>query len=306
MQSKDKIYDLIIIGAGPAGLSAGLYAQRFEMDYKIIGQVIGGTANEAVKVENYPGFKSISGHKLMQKIVEQINQPIIKEKVSKIKLKNNQFIIITGEKKYTSKTIIIATGGKPRKLNIKGEEKFLGKGISYCFTCDGPLFKNKIVAVVGGGNAGLTASLSLSKIAKKVYLIHRGENFSPGSTPKWQQDVRNNKKIELIFNANVIQAQGKQTLNKIKLDNGQSLELDGLFIEIGIVPNIALIQDIKVKTEKHGDACFIKVNQNQQTNVPGIFAAGDITNQPVRQIITSCGQGAMAVISAQQYLKENY
>ncbi|MFH1392541.1 MAG: FAD-dependent oxidoreductase, partial [bacterium] len=276
--------DLIIIGAGPAGLSAGIYAQRFNLDFLIIGKIPGGTALEAWQIENYPGFKSISGLELMRKFQEQLGQKIIQENIEKI---TKDFEVYTNKNKYQSKTLILAMGTKTRKLGLPSEEKFLGRGISYCVTCDGPLFKNKIVAVVGGGNAALTGALELADIAKKVYLIHRRDEFR--ADPIWQEKVKQNPKIKIIFNAQVVKIKGKQVgvqnfeplLEQIVLDNNQELKVDGLFIEIGTTPNIALCKDLNIKTEND----FIITDKNQATNIAGVFAAGDITNNPLKQII---------------------
>lgn len=301
------MYDLIIIGAGPAGLTAAIYSDRYQLNYLIIGQEIGGTALEAFKIENYPGFQSISGKELMDKIVAQVEKEIVQEEVEKITKQNEFFkISLEGGNSFQGRTLILATGGKPRKLGIKGEDKFLGKGISYCFSCDGPLFKDKIVAVVGGSNAALTGALDLARVAKKVYLIHRGDQFSPNTVPKWQEQVKQNDRINIIMETNVKQAKGNSSLKEILLDSGQSLKVDGLFIEIGVVPNTALVKNIGAKTAKQGASTFVKVNEKQATNVEGFYAAGDITNQPVRQIITSCGQGATAATAAHQYLREKF
>ncbi|MFH1392288.1 MAG: FAD-dependent oxidoreductase, partial [bacterium] len=272
-------------------LSAGIYAQRFNLDFLIIGKVPGGTAIEAWQVENYPGFKSISGLDLMQKFQEQLGQKIIQENTEKI---TKKFEVYTNKNKYQSKSLILAMGNKTRKLGLENEEKFLGKGISYCVTCDGPLFKDKIVAIVGGGNAALTGALELANIAKKVYLIHRRDEFR--ADPIWQEKVKQNSKIKIIFNAQVVKIKGDKILEKIVLDNNQELKVDGLFIEIGTTPSSSLAQDLGIKLEND----FIIVDKNQATNIPGVFAAGDITNNPLKQIISACGQGAVAAFNAFQ------
>ncbi|PIP17281.1 MAG: thioredoxin-disulfide reductase [Candidatus Portnoybacteria bacterium CG23_combo_of_CG06-09_8_20_14_all_37_13] len=285
--------DLIIIGAGPAGLTAGIYAKRYNLDFLVIGQTPGGTAIEAWQIENYPGFKSIAGLDLMQKFQEQLGQKIIQENIEKI---TKDFLVYTDKNQYQGKTLILAMGSKNRKLGLENEEKFLGRGISYCVTCDGPLFKDKIVAVVGGGNAALTGALELADIAKKVYLIHRRDEFR--ADPIWQEKIKQNKKIEIIFNTRVVQVKGDKILEKIILDSSRELEVSGLFIEIGTTPSSGLAQDLAITLEND----FIVVDKNQATNIPGVFAAGDITNNPLKQIISACGQGAVASFSAFQYV----
>jgi len=285
--------DLIIIGAGPAGLTAGIYAKRYNLDFLVIGQTPGGTAIEAWQIENYPGFKSIAGLDLMQKFQEQLGQKIIQENIEKI---TKDFLVYTDKNQCQGKTLILAMGSKNRKLGLENEEKFLCRGISYCVTCDGPLFKDKIVAVVGGGNAALTGALELADIAKKVYLIHRRDEFR--ADPIWQEKIKQNKKIEIIFNTRVVQVKGDKILEKIILDSSRELEVSGLFIEIGTTPSSGLAQDLAITLEND----FIVVDKNQATNIPGVFAAGDITNNPLKQIISACGQGAVASFSAFQYV----
>jgi len=284
--------NLIIIGAGPAGLTAAIYAKRYNLDFLIIGQTPGGTAIEAYQVKNYPGFKSISGLDLMQKFQEQLGCKIIQENIEKI---TKDFLVYTSKNQYKTKSLILAMGSKNRKLGLENEEKFLGRGISYCVTCDGPLFKDKITAVVGGGNAALTGALELADIAKKVYLIHRRDEFR--ADPIWQGKVKKNKKIEIILKSQVIQIKGDKVLEKIILDSNQELGVSGLFIEIGTTPSSGLAQDLAIALEND----FIIVDKNQATNIPGVFAAGDITNNPLKQIISACGQGAVAAFSAFQY-----
>lgn len=296
---KNKIHDLIIIGAGPAGLSAGIYAKRYNMDFLIFGKIPGGTATEAHLVENYPGYKSISGLELMQKFQEHLDKKIIQENINKIiKNKNKNFNIYSNQNIYQAKAIILALGVKERKLEVKHEEKFLGKGISYCVVCDGPFFKDKTVAVVGGGNAALTGALKMADIAKKVYLIHRRDEFR--GEPAWQDKVRENKKIELVLSAEVAEVHGNQVLEKIILKNNRELEINGLFIEIGTTPSNCLAQELGIKLNNIGQ---IKTNKSQETNISGVFAAGDITDFVLNQIVTAASQGAVAATSAYQFLQ---
>jgi len=293
-------YDLIIIGAGPAGLTAGIYAGRYLLNTLIIGKLPGGTISEAYKVCNFPSYKSISGIELTKKMTEQVKDlgiEIKQEEVKEIK-RNKIFEIKTNNSIYKTKKIILATGTEKRKLNVKGEEKFLGKGISYCATCDAEFFKNKIIAVVGGSNAALTSSLLLSEYAKKVYIIYRKGNFFRAES-KWIKQVEKNKKIEIIFNANIKEIYGKEKVEKIKLNNGGDLKVDGVFVEIGSVPNEKFSKQLRLKTEKG----YIIADKKQKTNISGVFAAGDITNNHLKQIITACGEGAIATASAYEEIK---
>jgi len=283
------MYDTIIIGAGPAGLTAAIYAKRYNLNFLIIGKILGGTALEGFKIENYPGFKSVSGIDLMHKFQEQLDYKILQENVEKI---TKNFKIYTNKNIYQAKSLILALGVKAKKLGIKGEEEFLGQGVSYCVTCDGPLFRNKIVAVAGGGNAALTGALQLANIAEKVYLVHRREEFR--AEPVWQNRIKKNKKIEIIYNANILEFTGKEII----LDINKEIKTSGLFIEIGTTPNIALVKNLNLKTENN----HIVVNKHQATSLPGVFAAGDITDHPVNQIITACSQGAVAASSVYNYL----
>lgn len=299
-------YDLIIIGAGPAGINAAIYAQRYQLKTLIFGQMPGGSAVEANVIENLFGYPKIKGIELLKNISQQIaelNIDLQSEKVisvKKLSSKNQyQFTVKTEKAEYQSKKIILATGTKRRKLNLENEEKFAGKGIHYCATCDAAFYKNKNVAVVGGGNSAITSALLLSEFAKNTYLIHRGSAFL-SAEPAWVKQLESNKKIEKIFNANVVEVLGSQHLEKIKLDNKQELEIDGLFIEIGSDPNTEIAQNLGIEIKDK----FITTDKNQETNIKGIFAAGDTTDYPLKQIITAASQGAVAAYSAYNQIQE--
>jgi thioredoxin reductase (NADPH) len=301
-------YELIIIGAGPAGLTASIYASRFKIKHLIIGKLIGGLASQAHFVENYPGYLKISGQDLMKNFIEQVKyyKPEIEEdEVIEILKRKEGFELKTLKgKNFFSKALIIATGSERRKLNIKGELEFWGKGVTYCATCDAPLYKEKIVAVIGGGNAALTAALLLADYAKKVYLIHRGKNYSAELI--WQERVLKNEKIERIYQTNVIEIKGEKVVREIILDkpykNSKIISVDGVFIEIGSIPLSILGKKIGLKLDKDG---FIIVDKNCQTNVKGVFAAGDVTNYTnLKQILTASSQGAIAAFSVYQFLNK--
>jgi thioredoxin reductase (NADPH) len=296
------IYDLIIIGAGPAGLTASIYASRYKINHAVIGEVPGGLISEAHNVCNFPGEIEISGFDLMTKIqthAQKLGAEIMTmEKISKIEQKDDNFNLITESKKILeTKNILLATGTKRRQLNLPEEKKYLGKGLAYCATCDAMFYKNKIVGVVGGGNSALTSALYLSEVAEKVYLIVKGSEFNGEMV--WVEHVLNNKKIEVIFDNGVEKLNGENKLESIDLSvdyqNNNNLKLDGLFVEIGTEPDKLLIEQLGLITDKN----YIVVDKEQKTNRSGVWAAGDITTNSAgfRQVITACSEGAVATFS---------
>ena len=292
------MYQLIIIGAGPAGLAAGLFAKRYGINFLLIGQISESAINQAHLVENYPGLKPMTGPQLIKEFQKHSAVKIKPEQAERIYLANSKsFQVKTNKGKYQSQALILATGMKFRKLGIINEEKFLDKGISYYIPDDIRLFKNKIMAVIGGGDTALTTALKLADQAKKVYLIHRRDEFRGASL--LVKRVKKRKNIEIIYQAQVVQAEGKKLLEKIILDNNRECKVNKLFIEVGGIPNVFLCQGLKAKMENN----FVIVDQNQSANLPGLFAAGDITNQPLKLIVTAAAQGAMAATSAYNYLK---
>jgi thioredoxin reductase (NADPH) len=309
-----KAYELIIIGGGPAGLTAGIYAARYKLDTMIISRETGGMAATAHKVCNFPSYNEISGAKLTEKMLEHVTNlkvPIEYDNVEQIEKKiikddttqktYDVFEITVGSgKKINGKKIIFAAGSEHRKLNVPGEDKLLGRGVSYCATCDAGFFNDKTVAVLGGGNAALTSALMLAEHTKQVYLIYRRDNFFRAE-PAWVESVQNNKKILIMFSEEITEIIGEKTVTAIKLKSNKTLPLDGVFIEIGSVPNTGILDNLNVELD-HG---LIKVDRAQLTNIPGFFAAGDITTNSNRfdQIITACAEGAVAVNSVFKELK---
>jgi len=300
-----KIYDLVIIGAGPGGLAAALYAARYKMSVIVIGKMPGGTAATAHKVCNYPGFEEITGPDLMNKMIDQIKNLGVEvklEEVIDIK-KENEFLVKTNKKEYFGKKILISTGSQKIKIGLDNEDELNGKGISYCATCDAGFYKDKIVGVVGGGNSALTAALLLSEFAKKVYIFYRQASFFRAENV-WVDEAERNEKIEAVFNSTVSELIGDKKLEKIKIKENEEereLEMDGLFVEIGGISNLKLAQILGIEL----DGNFIKVDKEQKTNVEGVFAAGDVTNNPLKQIITAGGEGAIAAfIAYKQIIKE--
>lgn len=304
----ENIYDLVIIGAGPAGYTASIYASRYKLTNIIIGEIFGGYATQAHIVANFPSEESIEGSKLaekMQKHAEILGAQIIQGKVIDIKKNDNDFEITTDNNKtYNAKSVILAIGTKHRKLGLKNESEFVGRGVSYCATCDAMFFKDKTVTVLGGSDSANKASLYLADIASHVYQIYRGKELR--GDKKQIENILENKKIQVIYETNIIELIGDKKLQKIKLDkefNGNSeIETHGLFIEIGSEPEYGLIEKLNLKTDETG---FIEVSKDQKTNIEGVFAAGDITNASgnFRQIITACAQGAVSANSAYNYIK---
>ncbi|MDD5489650.1 MAG: FAD-dependent oxidoreductase [Candidatus Moranbacteria bacterium] len=302
-----KTYDLIIIGSGPAGLTASIYASRYKMKHLVVGKEPGGQANEAHKVENWPGTISISGLELLQKMrehAEKLGAQILMDSVSSVKKNGDIFEITTHTAQYQAKNIILASGMEYRKLEIPGETEFKGKGVSYCPTCDAAFFKDKVVAVAGGGNSAGSAALLLAQYASKVYLIYRGEKLKVD--PAYFEKISASGKIEVVLNANIKEIKGDKSVEKIMLDkewNGsRELAVQGVFIEIGSEPGVEIVKQLGVETDEQG---YIKVNLDQTTNIPGVWAAGDATNgsNKLRQIITAAAEGAVAAGSVYKKLQ---
>ncbi|MBW6442311.1 FAD-dependent oxidoreductase [Patescibacteria group bacterium] len=295
-------YDLIIIGTGPAGLTAAIYAERYLLKTLVLGEIEGGMISESHKICNFPTQNNISGFELTQKLISHVKElgGVIKQESVKEISKSEEIFLIKGNKEtYKTKKVILAIGTKKRKLDIPGEEEFLGKGVSYCATCDSGFFKDKVVAVIGGSDAALTSALLLSEYAKEVVIISRKDSFFRAE-PSWIELVKKNKKIKVLFNSNVIKINGKEKVEEMTLDNEKTLAVDGVFIEIGSIPNEEIPQQLKVEMENG----YIKVNKKQETNIKGFYAAGDITDNPLKQVITACGEGAIAAHSAYEEIKK--
>lgn len=303
-------YDLIILGAGVAGLSAGIYAARYKIKTLIIGKDM-GMASEAIEIENYPGFSKISGLKLLQKFTkhaEKMGAEVIYDEIKKVEKVGNEFKVITTSNEFKSDAIIYALGGKKRRLGIENEEKYVGKGISYCSTCDANFFKDKIVAVLGGANSAAATAILLSKIAKKVYIIYRGDKLK--SEPILISKIQKAKNIEIIYNMIVCNLIGEEKLEEVVLENTKTgektrLKLDGIFVEFGYVPNSLFAEELGAEISEDGR---VVVKEDMSTNVEGLFAAGDITTGSNRldQIITAAAEGAIAANSVYKYLARKH
>lgn len=298
-------HELIILGSGPAGLSASIYAARYNMDFLNIGQVGGGTITESHLVENYPGFESITGLDLGQKMTDhakKLGARLITEKIQQVSKTSGHFTVHTVGSSYKAKRILLAMGAERNKLRIPGEEEFIGKGVAYCATCDGFFYKKKRVAVIGGGDAAVTSALYLADIASEVYLIYRGDQLK--AEPGWLEKLKKVKSIKIIYETNVEEIKGTSKVESIKLDNtDKEILLDGVFIEIGSTPNKALLASLDIKCDEKG---YVFVDHQMKTNTKGVWSAGDITHSPfkLRQIVTAVSEGAVASYSIYLDIKE--
>lgn len=300
-------YDLVIIGGGPAGLTAGLYAARARMNAILFEKIVpGGQILVTDWVENYPGFpEGLTGAELVQRMTDQAKRFDLKIESNEVRaLDFSEPVkkITMGDREITTHTVIIASGASPRKLGIPGEDKFYGKGVSFCGTCDGPFFKDRVVAAVGGGDTAVQESQYLTKFAKKVYLIHRRDKLRAAKI--LQERAFANDKIEIVWDSVVTAIEGANDLENVVLRNVKTnaetqLPVDGCFVWIGITPNTEFLGNA-VACDEYG---FIEANAHMETSVPGVFVAGDVRNTPLRQIATAVGDAAIAVASAEHYLE---
>jgi alkyl hydroperoxide reductase subunit F len=293
----EKLYDVLIIGSGPAGLSAAIYAKRKGLEVGIIGDHPGGQVNDTSSVENYIGFEFVTGEELAKNFETHANSlKVDHESGARVKsIEKGDVFSVKADNymTYKSKTIIIATGSKSRQLGIPGEQEFYGKGVSYCAICDGPLFADRTVTIVGGGNSAVEAAIDLSKIAKKVILVHRSEYRADQILVDKLHTLSN---VEEHLQTQIVSINGDQTVTNIEVAGGKSFETDGVLIEIGYVPNS---QFTDVEKNERGE---IVVDDHLQTTVNGIFAAGDVTTVRYKQIVIAAGEGAKAALSANEYL----
>lgn len=304
--SEPNCYQVIVIGGGPAAISAAIYTHRFALKTLIIGEEYGGAIARTYLVENYPGFYDVSGYELMeafQKHYEHFNIPYKYETVTKItKNKENGYTVsVSGGDEYIACSVIIATGGKYRKLNVPGEEKFHGRGVSYCATCDGPFFRDKNIIVVGGSDSAAVEALFLSKFGKKVNIVYRRDKIR--AEPINIDRCDNDEKIEIIPNTTIKQINGSDRVESVEFHDGTIFPTDAIFIEIGQIPQSDIVKGLGVELNEKNE---IKVDKFSRTNVPGIFAAGDVTDIREKQVITAAGQAVSAAYSVREYLEQNF
>jgi thioredoxin reductase (NADPH) len=300
----DKIYDLIIIGAGPSGLGASIYASRYKLSHIVIGNEIGGQVVEAAEIENWAGEVSIPGKTLMEKFehhAHNLGAKIIQADVNSIQRNGDIFEVKFGKETYQAKSIILALGMKARKMNVPGEKEFVGKGVSYCATCDAMFFREKEVVIIGGGDAAATAAIHLTEFAKKVSLMYRDKSTWE---PSWEEEIVK-KGIEKIQMKSVKSIKGDQKVASLVYENEEGekeLSVQGVFIEVGTTPGVAIAQSLGVALDEQS---YIIVDQTQATNVENVYASGDATtgSNKFRQIITAVAEGAVAAGSVYKKIK---
>ena len=306
---RKKTYDLVIIGAGPAGLTASIYAQRARLDAVVLERLVpGGQILLSERIENYPGVPlPISPKRLMEKMqrqAENLGMKLEQVETKGIELDEEKKIIHTlSDKKYTTLAVIIATGTEPSKLGAEGETTFVGRGVSYCATCDAPFFKDREIMVVGGGNTALEETLHLVKFVSKVYLVHRRGMLRAEKI--LQERAFRNPKVEIIFRSVVTMIYGDSQVEGVNLKNLETGKIkkvpcSGIFISVGLKPNTEFIRGL-IECDKKG---FVKTRANLETNVPGIFACGDVRKNLLKQVVVACGEGALAAASAEKYINK--
>ena len=295
------MYDLIVIGAGPAGITASIYAARKKMSFLVLSKDIGGQTAWSGDIENYTGYQLITGPELTKRFKDHIDTYGIKvnegEEILSVRKDRDIILIKTDKARYQAKTVIVASGKMPRQLDVKGEKEFKGKGIAYCATCDGPIFANKRVAIIGGGNSALDAAIGLEKIVSKIYIVNTAKALTADLI--MQEVIKKSNKITVLNESRVISVKGEKFVQAIEIIVGNSkkdIDIEGVFVEIGLIPNSDFVEGVNKNSSNE-----IIVNCACETNVLGIFAAGDVTNAPEKQIIVAAGEGAKAALSAFRY-----
>ena len=300
-------FDTLILGGGPAGLSAGIYAARSNTRTAVIDiSMLGGQPSNYLELENYPGFPLIGGYDLMEKFEEHADKFGVEkfpmQEIESIDLISTPKVIETLEGTFKAQAVIIACGAQPKKLGVPGEEEFIGRGVSYCAVCDGAFYQDKTVAVVGGGNAAVEEGMYLTKFAKKVYIIHRRDELRADKIV--QQRARENDKIEFVFDTVVREIKGEDVVNSISVENVKTgntsqIKVDGIFPYIGFSPNISAING-QVEQDSNG---FIITDETMKTSVDGVYAVGDVRHTPLRQVITAASDGAIGAVYAGKYIE---
>ena len=308
----EKPQSLIIIGAGPAGLAASIYASRYGVAHSVIGSILGGQISETHEIDNYPGIENMGGFEFSQKWghhVEKYGIKIVPRMVKNIKKAEKSQIFeieLENGEIHKAQAVLLATGTKRRQLNIPGEAEFRGKGVSYCATCDGFFYNGKTVGVIGGGDSAVGAALYLANICEKVYIIYRRSELR--CEPYWAKIVKKTPNVEVVYETNVLEILGGEKLEKVKLDkeykNEKELKIDGLFIEAGSDPDVSYAKDLGIELDEGG---YVKITKSGATSVPGIWAAGDITDgsDKFRQVLTAASEGAIAARGIFNFLKKS-
>lgn len=303
--SNNNTYDLIIIGSGPAGLSAAVYAQRAALSTIVLEKMpfSGGQIINTTDIDNYLGLGGITGFDLSQKFkehAENLEAEIITKEVEKINKNTSGFSVICSDDTYKAKSVIIASGATRKKLGIEGEEKFIGRGVSYCAACDAAFYRDKTVAVIGGGDTAVEDAILLSNNCKKVYLIHRRDTLRAAKTN--QEVLKKLKNVEIIWDSNIKGILGENSIEKINVENlngkKDTINVDGVFVAIGLTPNTEYCKGF-IELDKDG---FIVANEEGITSIEGIYAAGDIRTKALRQVVTAAADGANALFSAEKYI----
>ncbi|MBN2157580.1 MAG: FAD-dependent oxidoreductase [Candidatus Lokiarchaeota archaeon] len=299
----ETVYDVIVIGSGPAGITAAIYAQRYALKTALIGNSWGGAISKTHVIENYPGFKTASGFDFMQKWRENIEYLGIEEipdNVTKIEhLDDGRFrVLMDFGTPLIALTIIYALGMEERKMGVPGEEELLGRGVSYCATCDGPFFKGKRIGVIGGSDTAAKEALYLSQLAEKVYMIYRNQEIRP--EPINKKRVEANPKIEIIPNTTITSINGTQKVESVTFHTGEKFPLDAVFVEIGADPRSKMAKELGVLINSKNE---VIVDEQMHSNIPGFFAAGDVVNRREKQVIVASGHGAIAAFSAYDYVQ---
>lgn len=303
----DKDFDIIILGGGPAGLSAAVYAARSAAKVAVIDiSMFGGQPSNYLELENYTGFKKVGGYELMEQFEEHADmfgvEKFPMEEIQNVDLASEIKTVTTLNGEFRAKSIIIATGAQPKKLGVKGEKEFLGRGVSYCAVCDGAFYKEKVVAVVGGGNAAVEEAMYLTRFANKVYLIHRRNELRADKIV--QERAFKNEKLEFVYDTVVKEIQGDDlvthaVIENVKTGEIKNLEINGIFPYIGFIPNVDLFNG---QVEQDGNG-FIITDDKMQTSVKGVYAVGDVRTTPLRQVITAAADGAVAAVYAGRYVE---
>ena len=305
MSNKD--FDIIILGGGPAGLSAAVYAARSAAKVAVIDiSMFGGQPSNYLELENYTGFKKVGGYDLMEKFEEHADmfgvEKFPMEEIQKVDLTSETKTVTTLNGEFSAKAVIIATGAQPKKLGVGGENEYVGRGVSYCAVCDGAFYKDKTVAVVGGGNAAVEEAMYLTRFANKVYLIHRRNELRADKIV--QERAFKNQKLEFVYDTIVKEIQGDDLVRSVVTENVKTaeitnLQIDGIFPYIGFTPNVELFNG-QIEQDNNG---FIVTDDKMQTNVKGVYAIGDVRTTPLRQVITAAADGAIAAVYAGRYVE---